>query len=61
MGLFTRKILAERPDNVLSFAGRFFDRAELGEVVGKAIVEEKQMEERNKWLNDLIKGKTLIE
>ena len=59
--LFIRKILDDRPENILQYAGRFFDRAELHEVVGAATIEEKKNAARNDWLNDLIKGKTLIE
>ena len=59
--LFTRKLLADKPTEVLHFAGKFFDNASLSNVVMKASEEEKANEERNKWLNDLIKGKTLIE
>ena len=59
--LFIRKILDDRPENILQYAGRFFDRAELHEVVGEAILEEEKNEARNTYLNDLIRGKTLIE
>ena len=37
IGLFVRKILDDRPDNILEYAGTFFDRAELRDVVEQAI------------------------
>ncbi len=55
-----RKILDDRPDNILEYAGTFFDRAELREVVNDAIELEKREAARNELLNNLIKGKTLI-
>jgi len=54
-------ILDDRPDDILKYAGTFFDRAELRDVVTEAIVKEKENEERNQYLKDLISGKTLIE
>ena len=59
--LFIRKILDDRPDDILQYAGTFFDRAELRDVVTEAIEKEKENEERNQYLKDLISGKTLIE
>ncbi len=59
--LFIYKVLDDRPDNILAYAGSFFDRAELHEVVKKSIAESNAEEQRIKYLNDLIKGKTLIE
>jgi hypothetical protein len=59
--LFIFKVLDDRPDNILAYAGQFFDRAELHEVVKKSIDESKAAESRITQLNDLIKGKTLIE
>jgi hypothetical protein len=59
--LFIFKVLDDRPDNILQYAGSFFDRAELHEVVKKSIEESSAQENRIKYLNDLIKGKTLIE
>jgi hypothetical protein len=56
-----RKILDDRPDNILEYAGTFFDRAELRDVVDKAIDEERREAARNELLNNLIKGKTLIQ
>ncbi len=38
LGLFVRKILDDRPENILEYAGTFFDRAELRDVVEAAIV-----------------------
>ena len=61
IALFIRKILDERPPDILKFAGVFFDRAELRDVVEDAIVREKENEDRNQYLKDLISGKTLIE
>ena len=60
-GLFIRKILDDRPENILQYAGQFFDRAELRDIVMESIGREKELEERNKYLSDLISGKTLIE
>lgn len=37
MQLFIYKVLDDRPDNILAYAGQFFDRAELHEVVKKSI------------------------
>ncbi len=59
--MFIYKVLDDRPDNILAYAGQFFDRAELHEVVKKSSEENKEQEKRIKYLNDLIKGKTLIE
>ena len=59
--LFMNKVLDDRPENILAYAGQFFDRAELHEVVKKSSEENREAEKRLKWLNDLIKGKTLIE
>ena len=61
VGLFVRKILDDRPDDLLQYAGTFFDRAELRDVVTEAIEKETENEERNQYLKDLISGKTLIE
>eukprot|EP00347_Sterkiella_histriomuscorum_P007467 403348804 len=61
MTLFVRKILDDRPDNILEYAGTFFDRAELRDVVEQAIEQERREAERNELLNNLIKGKTLIQ
>lgn len=55
-----RKILDDRPENILEYAGTFFDRAELRDVVEQSIEQEKREAERNEHLNNLIKGKTLI-
>jgi hypothetical protein len=33
ISLFVRKVLDERPEHILEFAGSFFDRAELKQVV----------------------------
>ena len=61
IALFIRKILDDRPDDILKYAGTFFDRAELRDVVTEAIEKEKENEQRNQYLKDLISGKTLIE
>jgi len=55
------KVLDDRPENILAYAGQFFDRAELHEVVKKSIEVTNASEQRIQYLNDLIKGKTLIE
>jgi len=59
--LFIFKVLDDRPENILAYAGQFFDRAELHEVVKKSIEVTNASEQRIQYLNDLIKGKTLIE
>ena len=59
--MFIRKILDDRPESILEFAGNFFDRAELRDVVTESIEAEKLNEARNQYLKDLISGKTLIE
>jgi len=45
--LFIRKILDDRPEDILQYAGTFFDRAELRDVVTEAIEKEKENETRN--------------
>ena len=60
IGLFVRKILDDRPESILEYAGTFFDRAELRDVVEQAIEQERKEAQRNEHLNNLIKGKTLI-
>jgi hypothetical protein len=37
IALFVRKILDDRPENILEYAGTFYDRAELRDVVEQAI------------------------
>ena len=37
IALFLRRILDDRPDNILEYAGTFFDKAELREIVEDAI------------------------
>lgn len=37
MALFVRKILDDRPENILEYAGTFFDRAELRDIVEHSI------------------------
>ena len=59
---FIFKVLDEKPEeNILEFAGKFFDRAELRDVVTEAIKKNQANEARNARLNDLIRGKTLAE
>jgi hypothetical protein len=45
----------------LEYAGTFFDRAELRDIVDESIKQEKSEAARNEYLNNLIKGKTLIQ
>lgn len=40
--MFIYKVLDDRPDNILAYAGQFFDRAELHEVVRKSTEENKE-------------------
>ena len=61
IALFVRKILDDRPENILEYAGTFFDRAELRDVVEASISQERSEAARNEHLNNLIKGKTLIQ
>ena len=58
ISLFVRKVLDERPEHILQFAGSFFDRAELKEIVEGTIDKDKEEKKRNKYLNDLMEGKT---
>ena len=58
--LFTAKILDDTPDNILEYAGTFFDSAGLRDLVSKFTKREIETEEKQKYLSDLIKGKTLI-
>jgi hypothetical protein len=58
---FVWKTIDDRPENILQYAGNFFDRAELHDVVKAAADDYKKSEAGFKYLNDLIKGKTLIE
>ena len=58
--LFVSKILDDRPENVLEYAGTFFDSASLRDVVQQSMKKERETHEQAKHLNDLIKGKTLI-
>ena len=53
--LFVKKILDEKPDNVLEYAGTFFDSASLRDVVSLYMKQEAEVEDRQKHLNDLIK------
>ena len=58
--LFMKKVLDDKPDNVLEYAGTFFDSASLRDVVTSYMKAEKESEDRQKHLSDLIKGKRLI-
>mmetsp|Transcript_23615 Transcript_23615/g.20981 ORF Transcript_23615/g.20981 Transcript_23615/m.20981 type:complete len:127 (+) Transcript_23615:24-404(+) len=58
ISLFVRKVLDERPDHILEFAGSFFDRAELKKIVEGTIEVDKDEKKRNKVLNDLMEGKS---
>ena len=58
--LFMKKVLDDKPDNVLEYAGTFFDSASLRDVVTGYMKMEKESEDRQKHLSDLIKGKRLI-
>ena len=60
LALFVSKILDDRPENILEYAGTFFDSARLRDVVEGYIKKENELAEKQKYLNDLIKGKTLI-
>ena len=59
--IFIWKTIDDRPEDILKYAGSFFDRAELHDVVQAAADNYKKSEAGLKYLNDLIKGKTLIE
>ena len=47
IALFVRKILDDRPDSILEYAGTFFDRAELRDVVEASIAQERSEAARN--------------
>lgn len=54
------KILDDRPENVLEYAGKFFDSASLRDVVNNYMIRESASADKQKHLSDLIKGKTLM-
>ena len=54
------KTLDDKPDNVLEYAGKFFDSASLRDVVAQYMKKEEDSAEKLKHLSDLIKGKTLM-
>ena len=58
--LFVSKILDDRPENILEYGGTFFDSAGLREQVEKYTKQEMANSQKQKHLNDLIKGKCLI-
>ena len=58
--LFVRKVLDDRPENVLEYAGTFFDSASLRDIVTSHQAKSQDEEQQHKHLSDLIKGKTLI-
>ena len=58
--LFVRKVLDDRPENVLEYAGTFFDSASLRDIVTNYMAKAEDEEQKHKHLSDLIKGKTLI-
>ena len=58
--LFVRKVLDDRPENVLEYAGTFFDSASLRDIVTNYMSKAQDEEQKHKHLSDLIKGKTLI-
>ena len=58
--LFVSRILDDRPENILEYAGTFFDSASLREMVEKYTKKEIESAEKQNHLSDLIKGKTLI-
>jgi len=41
IGLFLKQVLDEQPENVLQFAGTFFDKPTLKDVVAKAMSHKK--------------------
>ena len=58
--LFVQKVLDDRPENVLEYAGTFFDSASLRDIVTSYMAKAEAEEQKHKHLSDLIKGKTLI-
>ena len=60
MELFMTKVLDDKPENLLEYAGKFFDSATLRVVVSKYMSREKASADKLKNLNDIIKGKTLL-
>ena len=58
--LFISRILDDRPENVLEYAGTYFDSASLRDLVENYMEQEKQTQGNAKYMSDLIKGKVLI-
>ena len=58
--LFVSRILDDKPENILEYAGTFFDSASLRDVVTNYTSKELAQADKQKYLSDLIKGKTLI-
>ena len=57
ISVFVRKVLDERPESILEFAGSFFDRAELKDIVEEGMKCAETEGKRNEHLNNLMKGK----
>ena len=60
ISVFVRKVLDERPENILEFAGSFFDRAELKDIVEECMKCDQTEAKRNEYLNNLMKGKAFL-
>ena len=58
--LFISRILDDRPENVLEYAGTYFDSASLRDLVHNFMEQEKKTQGNAKYMSDLIKGKVLI-
>ena len=58
--LFVSKILDDKPENILEYAGTFFDSASLRDYVNIYEKRQEKDADKQKHLSDLIKGKTLI-
>ncbi len=55
IALFIKKVLDERPDNILEFAGAFFDRPKLRSIVEAEQINEREENKRNAELESLTK------
>ena len=58
--IFVARILDDRPENILEYAGTFFDSPRLRDQVKVYKEKEVASADKQEYLNDLIKGKCII-